>query len=248
MVIEKLMHPNISSSASDQYLLRTDEKPVEWRISDDPVPYPDALAKMRARAAAIASEEAGELVWLLEHPPLYTAGTSAKQNDLLLPEKFPVYQAGRGGQYTYHGPGQRVIYVMLDLRQRGRDIRRLVHNLEGWVIATLAAYSIKGARRDGRIGVWVSRPERGVGAEDKIAAIGVRVSRWVSFHGISINISPDLTHYDGIVPCGISDHGVTSFEDLGQIVAMEEVDLTLKQAFVRYFGATIPGNSTDKDL
>lgn len=219
-------------------LHRNDDHAVEWRISAGQTPYPVALETMRARAADIANGKAGELIWLVEHPPLYTAGTSAKSSDLLLPEKFPVFEAGRGGQYTYHGPGQRVAYTMLDLTQRGRDIRCLVSGLEQWVIDTLAAYNITGERRQDRIGVWVQRPERGPGAEDKIAAIGVRVSRWVSFHGISLNINPDLNHYEGIVPCGIADQGVTSFEDLGHLVSMAEVDSTLKSTFEHLFGLT----------
>ena len=220
-------------------LMRADGLPVEWRISDELVAFPAALEAMRARAAAIAEGTAGEQVWLLEHPPLYTAGTSAAPDDLLTPNRFPVYDAGRGGQYTYHGPGQRVVYFMLDLRQRGRDVRCLVQGLEGLVIDTLAAFNIKGERRDGRIGVWVARPDKGPGREDKIAAIGVRVSRWVTFHGIAINVSPTLGHFDGIVPCGITDQGVTSFEDLGQIVSMAEVDSALRAAFERRFGAAM---------
>jgi len=219
-------------------VMRADGIPVDWRISEGRVPYPEALAAMKARAAAIATGAAGEQVWLLEHPPLYTAGTSAQAADLRAPGRFPVHEAGRGGQYTYHGPGQRVAYVMLDLRERGRDIRCLVSHLEQWVIDTLAAYNIDGFRREGRIGVWVKRPEKGVGREDKIAAIGVRVSKWVSFHGISLNISPDLSHYDGIVPCGISDQAVTSFEDLGHLVSMAEVDGTLRAGFEALFGPT----------
>ena len=219
-------------------LVRTDGRPVQWIISPDPVPYPVALEAMRIRAAAIAAGEAEEAIWLLEHPPLYTAGTSAAPEDLLS-DRFPVYDAGRGGQYTYHGPGQRVAYVMLDLTQRGRDIRCLVKGLESWVIDTLAAHNIAGERREGRIGVWVQRPDKGVLKEDKIAAIGVRVSKWVTFHGISLNIMPDLSHYDGIVPCGISDQGVTSFEDLGQLVSMPEVDSVLRIAFEKQFGPTI---------
>lgn len=219
-------------------LLRPDGLPVEWRIADALVPYPEALAAMKARAAAIAEGTAGEQVWLLEHPPLYTAGTSAAPDDLLTPNRFPVYDAGRGGQYTYHGPGQRVVYFMLDLRSRGRDVRCLVQGLEGLIIDTLAAFNIKGERREGRIGVWVARPDKGPGREDKVAAIGVRVSRWVSFHGIAINVSPTLSHFDGIVPCGISDQGVTSFEDLGQLASMAEVDSALRTAFERRFGPT----------
>jgi len=219
-------------------LARSDARPVQWIISPDPVPYPEALDAMRARAAAIAAGEAEEAIWLLEHPPLYTAGTSAVPADLLS-DRFPVYDAGRGGQYTYHGPGQRVAYVMLDLTQRGRDIRCLVQGLEGWVIDTLAAHNIAGERRDGRIGVWVKRPDKGLTREDKIAAIGVRVSKWVTFHGISLNVAPDLSHYDGIVPCGITDQGVTSFEDLGQLVSLPEVDSSLRMAFEARFGPTI---------
>lgn len=219
-------------------LFRGDAVPVEWRISEGYVPYPEALEAMRARAAAVADGTAGEQVWLLEHPPLYTAGTSASPEDLLSPNRFPVYDAGRGGQYTYHGPGQRVVYFMLDLRERGRDVRCLVQGLEGLIIDTLAAFNIKGERRDGRIGVWVARPDKGPGREDKVAAIGVRVSRWVTFHGIAINVSPTLSHFDGIVPCGISDQGVTSFEDLGQLATMAEVDAALRTAFERRFGAT----------
>ncbi|MCR6671563.1 lipoyl(octanoyl) transferase LipB [Devosia ginsengisoli] len=218
-------------------LARPDGRPVQWIISPEPVPYPLALETMRARAAAIAAGEAEEAIWLLEHPPLYTAGTSARSEDLLS-DRFPVYDAGRGGQYTYHGPGQRVAYVMLDLTQRGRDIRCLVKGLESWVIDTLAAHNITGERRKGRIGVWVQRPDKGAFKEDKIAAIGVRVSKWVTFHGISLNVMPDLAHYDGIVPCGISDQGVTSFEDLGQLVSMPEVDSVLRAAFEKQFGPT----------
>jgi len=229
----------ISETTPHSKLRRVDARPVEWRIADGLTPYPEAHENMRARASAIAAGEAEELIWLVEHPPLYTAGTSAKSSDLLLPEKFPVFEAGRGGQYTYHGPGQIVVYVMLDLRQRGKDIRCLVHALEQWVIDALAAYNIVGARRQDRVGVWVERPERGAGSEDKIAAIGVRVSRWVSFHGFSLNISPDLSHYEGIVPCGIADQGVTSFEDLGHLISMSEVESTLKRVAARIIGPTI---------
>lgn len=193
---------------------------------------------MQSHAKAIANGDSEEAVWLVEHPPLYTAGTSARIEDLLSPDRFPVYDAGRGGQFTYHGPGQRVAYVMLDLRERGRDIRCLVSGLENWVIDTLSAFNITGEKREGRIGVWVKRPERGAFAEDKIAAIGVRVSRWVSFHGISLNVSPTLDHYSGIVPCGINEHGVTSLEDLGQIVSLAEVDSVLRARFETHFGPT----------
>ena len=236
MVIEALTPTKTSAPA----LLRTDRRPVQWIISKGLVDYPEALAAMKARAAAIAEGSAEEAVWLLEHPPLYTAGTSAMAADLLEPGRFPVYEAGRGGQYTYHGPGQRVAYVMLDLRQRGRDIRALVENLEGWIVDTLARFNVVAESRPApRIGVWVKRPDKGALREDKIAALGVRVSRWVSFHGISLNVAPELGHYSGIVPCGIADQGVTSLEDLGQIVAMEEVDSALRASFEARFGPTI---------
>ncbi|MGD1935469.1 MAG: lipoyl(octanoyl) transferase LipB [Candidatus Phaeomarinobacter sp.] len=219
--------------------LYTDETPVEWRISDGLVAYPDALAEMEARAAAIATGDEQELVWLLEHPPLYTAGTSTDPKDLLTPDRFPVYETGRGGQYTYHGPGQRVAYAMLDLKKRGQDVRAFVAGLEEWIIGTLAAFHVKGEVRDDRVGVWVERPERGVNTEDKIAAIGVRVRRWVTFHGISINIDPDLEHFSGIVPCGIQQHGVTSFEDLGLTASMPDIDMALRDDFERVFGPTV---------
>ncbi|MDF1734516.1 MAG: lipoyl(octanoyl) transferase LipB [Minwuia sp.] len=206
----------------------------EWRISTGPVPYPDAVDWMERRVAEIRSDGVADCIWLLEHPPLYTAGTSANAGDLLQPGRFPVFQSGRGGEYTYHGPGQRVGYVMLDLKQRGQDIRRFVHDLESWVIATLAAFGVTGERREGRVGVWVVRDD---GREDKIAAIGVRVRRWVSFHGISINVSPDLDHFSGIVPCGIQEHGVTSLADLGIDTNMAEVDAVLRQAFLTIFEA-----------
>lgn len=236
MVSEALISPPLAACESAKKLLRPDGRRAAWVIAEGYVSYPFALETMRARATAIAAGDADEAVWLLEHPPLYTAGTSAKASDLLTPDRFPVFDAGRGGQYTYHGPGQRVAYVMLDLRQRGRDVRCLVEGLENWIIDTLAAFNIRGEKRGGRVGVWVKRPERGPFAEDKIAAIGVRVSKWVSFHGISFNVSPDLGHYSGIVPCGITDQGVTSLEDLGHIVSMEEVDSTMKSAFERHFG------------
>jgi lipoyl(octanoyl) transferase len=219
-------------------LRRTDGRPVAWLVGDSPADYPVVDAAMKARAAAIARGEAEELVWLVEHPPLYTAGTSAEAGHLLQPDRFPVYQAGRGGEYTYHGPGQRVAYLMLDLRERGRDVRCLVQGLEGWIADTLAAFNVQGETREGRIGVWVKQPGR-PGGESKIAAIGVRVSKWVTTHGIAINVSPDLGHFDGIVPCGIADRGVTSLEDLGQIVSMAEVDMALRTAFERRFGPTV---------
>ena len=208
---------------------------VEWRQSTDLVPYPDAVAEMEARAAAIRDAGAPELIWLLEHPPLYTAGTSAKQGDLLAPSQFPVYQTGRGGQYTYHGPGQRIGYVMLDLKKRGPDVRKFVWNLEEWVIQALAGFNVKGERREGRVGIWV---DRGAGREDKIAAIGVRVRKWVTFHGISINVEPDLSHFGGIVPCGIGDpqFGVTSLVDLGLPVTIEDLDVALMRSFAQVFG------------
>ncbi|MBE7636789.1 lipoyl(octanoyl) transferase LipB [Sneathiella sp. P13V-1] len=204
---------------------------IEWKISDTPVPYEEALAEMEARAAAIREGTASELVWLLEHPPLYTAGTSAKIEDLVQPDKFPVYDAGRGGQYTYHGPGQRIAYVLLDLKKRGSDIRAFVQDMEKWVIDVLDQYQIKGEIREGRVGVWIQNGSR----EDKIAAIGVRVRKWVSFHGISINVEPDLSHYDGIVPCGISEHGVTSLVNQGIPVTLPEFDIELRESFEKVF-------------
>jgi lipoyl(octanoyl) transferase len=205
--------------------------PVAWKISDQPVAYPDALALMEARAAAIADGSAGELVWLLEHPPIYTAGTSADDADLL-EARFPVYHTGRGGQFTYHGPGQRVGYVMLDLKTRKPDVRAYVRDLEQWLIETLALLGVKGERREGRVGIWVNRGMH----EDKIAALGVRIKRWVTFHGVSLNVEPDLSHFSGIVPCGISQHGVTSLADLGILVSMADVDVALKQSFKKIFG------------
>ncbi len=201
---------------------------VEWRISTGPVDYPTAIAEMEARAQAIHDGTADELVWLLEHPPLYTAGTSAKADDLLAPDRFPVYPSGRGGQYTYHGPGQRVVYLMLDLRQREKDVRAYVCHLEDWIIRTLAQFGVTGERRTGRVGIWVPR---GPLKEDKIAAIGVRIRRWVTLHGLAINVNPDLGHFGGIVPCGISQHGVTSLHDLGKRVSMAEVDAALRSTF-----------------
>ena len=213
---------------------------VEWLTSDAPVPYELALREMEARAAAIADGAANEAIWLLEHPPLYTAGTSADPQDLRDPDRFPVHKTRRGGQYTYHGPGQRVAYVMLDLTKRGRDVRRFVTALETWVIAALAEFNITGEIREGRVGVWVPRPDKaplpdGTPREDKIAAIGVRLRRWVSFHGLSINVEPDLDHFDGIVPCGITGHGVTSLVDLGLPVTLHDVDVALKRSFPTAF-------------
>jgi len=204
---------------------------VEWRVAEGLIPYPQAVAFMEERAAAIAEGTAPELVWLVEHPPIYTAGTSARDADLL-DARFPVFKTGRGGQFTYHGPGQRVGYVMLDLKRRKADVRAFVHDLEEWLIGTLAQFNVSGERRDGRVGIWVARP----GREDKIAAIGVRVRRWVTFHGVSINVDPDLSHFSGIVPCGVSEHGVTSLHDLGLPVTMADVDVALKQSFTDVFG------------
>lgn len=212
----------------------------DWIITPGLTPYPEALAFMEARVEAIARGAARECVWLLEHPPLYTAGTSARPEDLTDPDRFPVYQARRGGQYTYHGPGQRVAYVMLDLNRRGKDVRRFVQQLENWVIAALADFNVRGEIREGRVGVWVPRPDKapapdGSMREDKIAAIGVRLRKWVSFHGISINVEPDLSHFGGIVPCGIRDHGVTSLVDLGLPVTMDDLDMALRRTFDTVF-------------
>jgi len=202
-----------------------------WEIADAPVSYPEAVARMEARAAAIADGSAPELVWLLEHPPIYTAGTSAKDADLI-DARFPVYRTGRGGQFTYHGPGQRVGYVMLDLKRRRADVRGFVRDLEEWLIRALAQFNVKGERREGRVGIWVARG----GREDKIAAIGVRVRKWVTFHGVSLNVDPDLDHFRGIVPCGVREHGVTSLHDLGLPVTMADMDAALKAAFAEIFG------------
>jgi len=214
--------------------------PVEWRVSDALVPYEAALAAMDARVAAIAAGTAPELVWLLEHPPLYTAGTSASDHELIEP-RFPVHRAGRGGQFTYHGPGQRVAYVMLDLNRRKPDVRAYVATLEEWLIRTLAHFNVRGERRADRIGVWVPRPEKGPGHEDKIAAIGIRLRRWVSLHGIALNVAPELSHFSGIVPCGVSDqrYGVTSLADLGLAVRMSDVDKALRAEFEALFGTTV---------
>ena len=213
--------------------------PVEWRISDGLVPYEDAVAEMEARATAISEGKAPELIWLLEHPPLYTAGTSSKPEELL-EARFPVHKVGRGGQFTYHGPGQRVAYVMLDLNRRKPDVRAFVATLEEWIIRTLAAFNVRGERRDDRIGVWVRRPEKGDGFEDKIAAIGIRVRKWVTLHGIALNVEPELSHFSGIVPCGVSEprYGVTSLADLGLPVSLAEVDMMLRREFEPLFGAT----------
>ena len=218
-------------------------RPIEWLISERPVPYLQAVALMEARVEAIAKGEQAELVWLLEHPSLFTSGTSAKAEDLLAPDRFPVFEAGRGGQYTYHGPGQRIAYVMLDLRRHGGDVRAFVCCLEAWLIDTLAAFNVRGERRPGRVGVWVARPEKGAGREDKIAALGIRVRRGITFHGVSLNVEPDLEHFSGIVPCGVTEHGVTSLADLGLPVAMHDVDMALRNAFEVHFGPvqSVPG-------
>jgi lipoyl(octanoyl) transferase len=212
--------------------------PVEWKVAPSLVPYEAALAEMEGRAAMIADGHAPECVWLVEHPPVYTAGTSAKVDDLVAPDRFPVYWTGRGGQFTYHGPGQRVAYVMLDLKRRRQDVRAFVAALEAWLIATLWTFQVRGERREDRVGVWVRRPERGPWTEDKIAAIGIRVRRWVSFHGVALNVDPDLDHFSGIIPCGVRQHGVTSLVDLGLPVSMADVDLALRHAFERTFGET----------
>jgi len=208
---------------------------IEWHVETGLTSYPDAVAFMENRAAAIAEGRAAEMVWLVEHPPIYTAGTSAKDEDLI-DARFPVFRTGRGGQFTYHGPGQRVGYVMLDLKRRKADVRAYVRDLEEWLIRTLARFNVKGERREGRVGIWVTRPG---GREDKIAAIGVRVRRWVTFHGVSFNVEPDLAHFSGIVPCGVREHGVTSLHDLGLPVTMADVDVALKGAFEDVFGVSI---------
>lgn len=214
--------------------LQIANRPIEWSVRDGLLPYPDAVAFMEARAAAIAEGTASEMVWLVEHPPIYTAGTSAHEKDLI-DARFPVFQTGRGGQFTYHGPGQRVGYVMLNLHHNGGDVRGFVHDLEEWLIRSLASFNVKGERRAGRVGIWVVRPD---GGEDKIAAIGVRVRRWVTYHGVSLNVDPDLSHFGGIVPCGIREHGVTSLASLGLPVTMADVDVAMRTAFAEVFGAT----------
>jgi lipoyl(octanoyl) transferase len=216
---------------------RDDGRPADWAVSQARVAYPDAVAFMEARAAAIAEGRAGELVWLLEHPPLYTAGVSARAGDLLEPDRFPVFRSARGGQFTYHGPGQRVAYVMLDLNRRRRDVHAFVAALEAWVIGALARFNVDGQVRPGRVGVWVERCAPGAPVrEDKIAAIGVKLRRWVSFHGVALNVEPDLSHFSGIVPCGQTEHGVTSLVDLGLPVTLDEVDEALKASFAEVFG------------
>ncbi|MBS7544983.1 lipoyl(octanoyl) transferase LipB [Ancylobacter oerskovii] len=213
--------------------------PVRWRIASAPVAYPDALAEMDTLAQAIAAGTAPETVWLLEHPALYTAGTSARPEDLVQPDRFPIFQTGRGGQFTYHGPGQRVAYAMLDLKRRSPDVRRYVATLEEWLIRTLWSFHVRGERREDRVGVWVRRPNRAGSGEDKIAALGIRVRRWVTMHGIALNVDPALDHFDGIIPCGVREHGVTSLVDLGLPVTMEDVDLALRREFEVLFGPTV---------
>lgn len=224
-------------------LVRADGRAAEWAVSDGLVGYEAAVAAMEARAAAISAGDAPELVWLLEHPPLYTAGVSSKDADLLDAGRFPVHRTGRGGQFTYHGPGQRVAYVMLDLNARGKDVRAFVRGLEQWIIGALGEFGVPADVREGRVGVWVERKGPGWSREDKIAAIGVKVRKWVSFHGISLNVEPDLTHFGGIVPCGIAEHGVTSLVDLGVPATMDEADAALKTSFGRVFGATTAGTA-----
>ena len=231
-----------SLSPAVSKLLREDGVAAEWAVSSAYVDYLFAVEAMEARAAAIAAGEAPELVWLLEHPPLYTAGVSSKDGDLLEADRFPVHRSGRGGQFTYHGPGQRVAYVMLDLNRRGKDVRAFVRGLEQWIIGALDAFGVEADTREGRVGVWVERKGPGWRREDKIAAIGVKVRKWVSFHGISLNVEPDLGHFTGIVPCGINEHGVTSLVDLGVAATMDEADEALRASFRRVFGATLPAN------
>jgi len=220
------------------------ERPgIEWRVSVTPVDYRTAVEEMERRVAAIRAGTAAEFVWLLEHPPLYTAGTSAREEELLDPGRLPVHRTGRGGRYTYHGPGQRIAYVMLDLRRRGQDVRCHVNQLEEWIIRMLATFGVTGERRDGRVGIWVTRPG---GSEEKIAAIGVRVRQWVTYHGLALNVDPELEHYRGIVPCGIADHGVTSLARLGVAATMGEVDTTLRNTFIGVFGKPLACPAQDK--
>jgi lipoyl(octanoyl) transferase len=233
-----MLDRSLSETTRKPTLLRPDAAAAGWATSRGLVPYLDAEAAMEARATAIADGQTGELVWLLEHPPLYTAGVSARAADLLDPGRFPVFRSGRGGQFTYHGPGQRVAYVMLDLSARGRDVRAFVQALQAWIIDALARLDVVGEVREGRVGVWVERPStvQALGREDKVAAIGVKLRRWVSFHGVSLNVDPDLSHFTGIVPCGVTLHGVTSLADLGRAATMADADSALKAAFVAIFG------------
>jgi lipoyl(octanoyl) transferase len=237
-------------SLDSRFFAGPDAPPVRWRIAEGLVPYAAAVETMEREVASIAAGTADELVWLVEHPPLYTAGTSADAADLVSPDRFPVHATGRGGEYTYHGPGQRVVYVMLDLKRRRQDVRAFVAALEDLVIRTLASMNVTGERREDRVGVWVRRPDRaplpdGTPAEDKIAAIGIRLRRWVSFHGLSLNVDPDLDHFGGIVPCGIRGHGVTSLVDLGLPVMMEDADMRLRSAFEEVFGPTRTDTAPD---
>ncbi|MDO8377392.1 lipoyl(octanoyl) transferase LipB [Phenylobacterium sp.] len=232
-----MLDRSLNAQAAPPYFARADGAPTGWAVSPGYVGYEAAVAAMEARAAAIADGSAGELVWLLEHPPLYTAGVSAKSADLLEPDRFPVFPSARGGQFTYHGPGQRVAYVMLDLTARRRDVRAFVAGLEAWIIGALARFNVTGEIREGRVGVWVERKVSGAPIrEDKIAAIGVKLRRWVSFHGVSLNVEPDLSHFSGIVPCGQTEHGVTSLVDLGRPVTLDEADAALMEAFTEVFG------------
>jgi len=231
--------PDILNASLPDFFLKDPENGLpQWEVARSQVAYPDAVARMEQRVEAIHAGTARELIWLIEHPPLYTAGVSARREDLLEPDRFEVFDSARGGQFTYHGPGQRVIYVMLDLNRRTKDIRAFIKALEDWIIATLWRFNVEGHIRDGRVGVWVERRDKGISPtpEDKIAAIGIKLRRWVSFHGISLNIEPDLSHFNGIVPCGITEHGVTSLIDLGLPVTMDEVDYALRQAFTERFG------------
>jgi lipoyl(octanoyl) transferase len=234
-MLDRTLNPGAASPAFG----RQDAAPVGWAVSAGLVPYPEAVAAMEARATAIAEGTAGELVWLLEHPPLYTAGVSAKDADLVEPDRFPVFRSGRGGQFTYHGPGQRVAYVMLDLTQRRQDVRAFVAALESWIIGALARLGVEGGLREGRVGVWVERP----GREDKIAAVGVKLRRWVSFHGMALNVAPDLGHFSGIVPCGVTEHGVTSLADLGLAASMAQADAALLASFREVFGGVEPADA-----
>ena len=237
-----MLDDGLKDEGAAPFFGRDDDARPEWRITLGLVPYPDAVAFMEARAADIHDGRARELVWLVEHPPLYTAGVSARASDLIAPDRFEVHQTGRGGQYTYHGPGQRVVYVMLDLNHRRKDVRAFVEALERWIIDTLWRFNIEGHIREGRVGVWVERRDKGYSplTEDKVAAIGIKLRRWVSFHGISLNVEPDLGHFSGIVPCGITEHGVTSLLDLGLPVTMDEVDYALRQSFEAIFGPVAP--------
>ncbi|HZW15638.1 MAG TPA: lipoyl(octanoyl) transferase LipB [Brevundimonas sp.] len=232
-----------SLSPTVSKLIRDDGVPAEWAVSSGYVDYPSAVEAMEGRAAAIAAGQAAELVWLLEHPPLYTAGVSSKDGDLLEADRFPVHRTGRGGQFTYHGPGQRVAYVMLDLNRRGKDVRAFVRGLEQWIIGALGEFGVEADVREGRVGVWVERKGPGWSREDKIAAIGVKVRKWVSFHGVSLNVEPDLGHFSGIVPCGINEHGVTSLVDLGVPATLDEADEALRVNFRRVFGTVVSGEA-----